>query len=416
MTDTYVKFRNEVLAGGTDTPSGDGPVGGSRAVIGLGVIAALLIWLAVTNIWMFVFVIGLLVSIFLHELGHFATAKWTGMKATQFFLFMGPKLWSFQRGETEYGVRAYPVGAFVRIIGMNNLDEVAPEDESRAYMNKSFPRRLLVITAGSIMHMIIAVALLFGVYAVNGTRVSTDAVRIASVVTDGPAGGEGVRPDDIVVTVDGVHPTSSGQFIDIIRAHRPGDVLDLTVQSATGAPRSLQVTLAENPTAQGIGFLGVSSTTDFRWSQESVWSAATHSVTDLGSTMWQSVGGVVKVANPVNIWRHLTGENTDQSTQPATVVGITRVSSQIGAELGASGMLMLLAGFNVFVGLFNMIPLLPFDGGHAAMAVYERLRSRRDKPYHADVRKLIPLSMLTIGFLAVLFFAALYLDFARPVR
>ncbi len=95
----------------------------------------------------------LVISIFLHELGHFVTARWTGMKVTQFFLGFGPRLWSFRRGETEYGVRALPLGAFVRIIGMNNLDEVEPADEARTYRQQSFPKRLLVISAGSIMHI-----------------------------------------------------------------------------------------------------------------------------------------------------------------------------------------------------------------------------------------------------------------------
>ncbi len=109
-------------------------------------ILALFVWLAFVNIWIFVFVVGVVISIFLHELGHFVTAKWTGMKATQFFLFFGPRLWSFRRGETEYGVRAVPLGAFVRIIGMNSMDEVDPADEARTYRQATFPRRLLVIT------------------------------------------------------------------------------------------------------------------------------------------------------------------------------------------------------------------------------------------------------------------------------
>jgi hypothetical protein len=161
---TFHKFRDEILAGGASekAPEADETTGGIRAVIGLGVIVVLLAALAWWSWWAFVFVVLLIGCIFLHELGHFATAKWTGMKATQFFLFMGPKLWSFKRGETEYGVRAYPVGAFVRIIGMNNMDDVDPEDEPRAYRAKSYPRRMLVITAGSLMHMLIAVALLFG--------------------------------------------------------------------------------------------------------------------------------------------------------------------------------------------------------------------------------------------------------------
>ena len=107
----------------------------------------------------FLVVFGLLVMIFLHELGHFMTARWTGMKATQFFLFMGPRVFSFRKGETEYGLRLLPLGAFVRIVGMNNLDPCDPEDEPRAYKNKSYPRRMLVITAGSIMHFVQALIL-----------------------------------------------------------------------------------------------------------------------------------------------------------------------------------------------------------------------------------------------------------------
>jgi len=194
VTDTYTKFRNEVMAGGADNPDLEPTAGGPTAFIAIAVLVGLLIALYSWSTWAFVFVVGLLISIFLHEVGHFITARWTGMKATQFFLFMGPKLWSFRRGETEYGLRMYPVGAFVRIIGMNNLDEVAPEDEARAYRNKSYPRRMLVITAGSLMHLIIAISLVFTVYSINGRRVETDRVGIGSVSTNYPAGQAGVKP------------------------------------------------------------------------------------------------------------------------------------------------------------------------------------------------------------------------------
>ena len=115
----YDRFRNEVMAGGsvTEKPvSGDdepaaGPIG---AVIGF-VFLGLLLWLAVVNMWMFVFVLGILISVFLHETGHFVTARMTGMKATQFFLGFGPRIWSFHRGETEYGLRALPLGAFLAV-------------------------------------------------------------------------------------------------------------------------------------------------------------------------------------------------------------------------------------------------------------------------------------------------------------
>ena len=417
MSETYTKFRNEVMAGGADNPDLEPTAGGRTAVIAFTVIFGLLAFLYVKSSWAFIFVIGLLVSIFLHELGHFVTARWTGMKATQFFLFMGPKLWSFRRGETEYGVRAYPVGAFVRIIGMNNLDEVDPADEGRAYRNKSYPRRLLVITAGSLMHILIAVALLFAVYAVNGQRVETDRVGIGGVSAGYPADQAGVESGDTVISIDGVQPKTPEAFVAEIRSHQPGDSVTLVLER-DGKTLTKTVGLGANPT-QGDGFgkafLGVSSGTEIAWNNESVAQAGKDSVVDLVPVMWASVGGVVKVLNPVNIVGHLIGTNNDPTTQPTTVVGIGRLSNTIGKESGLGGVLITLAAVNVFVGLLNMFPVLPFDGGHAAIATYERLRSRRGRPpYRADITKMMPVAMTMIALLATLFITAFYLDFAKP--
>lgn len=415
----YVKLRNEILAGGaSDEPGADDTVGGARAAIGLGIIAVLFALLAWGSIWWFTFAVLLIVSIFLHEVGHFATARWTGMKATQFFLFMGPKLWSFRRGETEYGVRAYPVGAFVRIIGMNNLDEVDPADEPRAYRNQSYPRRMLVICAGSIMHMIIAVALLFGVYATLGTLEPTGRVGLSGIAEASPAEAAGLEAGDIVLTVDGQEVTSPDQYVAAIQSHRPGEFAVLVIER-DGVQQTLEVGLGSNPnqgSSFGKAYIGTTSGLEQDWQGMSVLSAARHSVTDLGSAAWESVGGVVKVLNPVNIVEHLTGSNTDPSTQPTTVVGVTRFSDVIGEETGFGGILMLLAGVNVFVGLLNLFPVLPFDGGHAAIATYERLRSRRGSaPYRADVSKMIPVAMAMMGLLVFLMLAGLYLDVVRPL-
>lgn len=418
MSDTYSKFRNEVMAGGTDKPDADATAGGPRAVIGLAVILALLVVLYIWSTWAFVFVVGLLISIFLHELGHFVTARLTGMKATQFFLFMGPKLWSFRRGETEYGLRAYPVGAFVRIIGMNNLDEVDPSDEPRAYRNKSYPRRMLVITAGSVMHILIAIVLIFGVYAVNGRRVQTDRVGIGSVAEGNPANLAGVQPGDIILSIDGVNPKTPDQFVDQIHSHQPGDAVTLVIDR-DGTKLTKIVALGTNPTpGEGFGkaFLGVSSGTEVVWNNESIARAASDSVFDLGPTMWRSIGGVVKVLNPVNIFGHLSGTNDDINTRPTTVVGISKLSASIGDESGFGGLLLTLAAVNVFVGLLNLFPVLPFDGGHAAIATYERLRSRRGRaPYRADITKMIPVAMTMIAVLAMLFITGLYLDVTKPL-
>jgi len=419
VTDTYTKFRNEVMAGGADNPDLEPTAGGPTAFIAIAVLVGLIVLLFSWSTWAGVFVVGLLISIFLHEVGHFVTARWTGMKATQFFLFMGPKLWSFRRGETEYGLRMYPVGAFVRIIGMNNLDEVAPEDEARAYRNKSYPRRMLVITAGSLMHLIIAISLVFTVYAINGRRVETHRVGIGSVSTSYPAGQAGVKAGDIVVSIDGVQPQSPDEFVAAIRSHQPGDSVTL-VLDRDGQTITKVVGLGSNPNpgpGAGSAFLGVASGNEVIWNNESIVDAARDSVFDLGPTLWQSIRGVATVLNPVNIVGHLTGANEDVNTRPTTVVGISKLSAEIGDESGFGGLLLTLAAVNVFVGLLNMFPVLPFDGGHAAIATYERLRTRRGRePYRADVSKMIPVAMTMIAVLAMLTFTGLYLDFAKPIR
>jgi membrane-associated protease RseP (regulator of RpoE activity) len=340
------------------------------------------------------------------------------MKATQFFLFMGPKLWSFRRGETEYGLRAYPIGAFVRIIGMNNLDDVDPADEPRAYRNQSYPKRMLVICAGSLMHMIIAITLLFGVYATKGALGPSGEVVLTSVVAGSPASEAGVQPDDRVVSVDGQAVSNPDEFVAVIRSNEPGDIIPLVVER-DGSEVELTVGLGADTRPGdtfGLAFMGVSSAELQGWSTMPIGEAAVRSVSDLGKAAWQSVGGVVKVLNPVNIWQHLTGANTDPTTQPTTVVGVSRFSDLVGAETGFGGILLMLAGVNVFVGLLNLFPMLPFDGGHAAIATYERLRSRKGQPqYHADVSKMVPVAMAMMGLLVFLMLAGLYLDFARPL-
>lgn len=419
MSDTYVKFRNEMLAGGAaDAPELEPTAGGRRAVVGITVIVLLLALLGWWSWWGFLFVVGLLVSVFLHEIGHFATARLTGMKATQFFLFMGPKLWSFRRGETEYGLRAYPLGAFVRIVGMNNLDEVEPADEPRAYRNKSYPRRMLVITAGSLMHLLIALVLLTAVYSTKGSLEQTGRIGFGQVVASSPAAVAGLQPNDIVVSIDGFVPESPEEFVARIQSYRPGDRVLLVVER-DGELLEVPVGLGANPNqgpSFGKAYLGVSSGFENDWVQRSLPAAVVESGRDTVSMAWRSVEGVGAILNPVNLWGHLTGTNDDLETRPSTVVGISRASDDIGQASGLAGVVITLAFVNIFVGLFNMLPLLPFDGGHAAIATYERLRSRRGQPpYRADVGKMVPVAMAVLTLLAFVVFTGLYLDIAKPL-
>ena len=419
----YDRFRNEVMAGGsvTEAPTDeDPPATLAGRLVGLGILG-LLVWLAFVNTWMFIFVVGIIVSVFLHETGHFVTARMTGMKATQFFLGFGPRLWSFRRGETEYGVRALPLGAYVRIIGMNNLDDVPPEDEARTYRQQTFPRRLLVISAGSLMHMLVAIVLLFAVYSIRGELVEQPGAEVTAVSVGGPAAAGGLADGDIVLSVDGVAITGAEELGEAVRTHQPGDVVAVTLER-DGVTRTFAVTLGENTNADdpnlGRALLGVGSMGVDTWEERSLGAAAVNSVTDLFPVAWESTQGVVKVLNPVNIVNHLTGESDDITTRPTTVVGITQVSGTVGENEGLIGVLLILAALNVFVGVFNMFPLLPLDGGHAAIAVYERYRERggRYRRYFTDVSRLMPFAMGVIVVLLFLFMSGLYLDIAKPLR
>ncbi len=419
MKTAYEKFQSEAIAGGAVEPRAEDEVaGGWRGALGLIGLIALLVWLATVNIWWFVFVVGLLISVILHELGHFVTARWTGMKATQFFIGFGPRLWSMRHGETEYGVRVLPLGAFVRIVGMSSIDDVEPEDEDRTYRSKSFPRRLLVITAGSLMHVLIAISLLFAVYTLAGENQLRDGAQVSFVEPSGPAAAAGVRSGDVVVAVGATPVADPTELGEAIRANRPGDVVELEVLrdgALFAIPVGLGANTDESSALFGQPYIGVASGPHVEQVQLSVPDAAVRSVTSLGPVVWESTKGIVRVVNPVNVFTHLTGQNEDIMTRPTTLVGVTSISDDIGDSQGFLGVLYLLAVLNIFVGVFNMFPLLPLDGGHAAVATYERLRERNGQRYYADMAKLMPLTMGVIAVLLFLFMTGLYLDITDPL-
>ena len=287
--------------------------------------------------------------------------SWTGMKATQFFLFMGPKLWSFRRGETEYGVRAYPVGAFVRIIGMNNLDEVDAEDEPRAYRNKSYPRRMLVITAGSIMHMLIAIVLLFG-----STRQRQGESRPAGSASapsspDSPPRSAGVEAGDIVVSIDGVEPTTPDEFVDQIQSSSAGRRRRRWSSIATATILTDEVGARHQPERRARRsarrFSASARAARCAWNNESVAAAA-------GAQRHRPRPDGVAERR-----RRRQGAQPGQHLRaPRPAPTTTRPRSRprssasagsaptIGDETGFGGILLMLAGVNVFVGLLNMFP------------------------------------------------------------
>ena len=414
MAGMYQRLRQELIVGGGEQSQAPDASSKNTAILSGLVIVGLLVWLGFSNPWTLLFVVGLLVSVFLHEIGHFATARLTGMKVTQFFMGFGPRLWSRTRGELEYGVRVLPLGAFVRIVGMNALDDVEPGDESRAYRNKSFPRQLLVITAGSLMHFVLALGLFVGVYATSGRFAETGRVEVGATPAPGsPAESIGLRDGDIVVSVAGTTVASREELINAITSQEPGDRVAVVFERG-GETLEREAVLAGNPADPTIAFLGI-ATNSMDYVKQPVVSSFGWAARDAVSTVGNSVKGVVTALNPLNSIRALQNPNENLETRPTTVVGASQIGGQLGQSEGLKGVLLLLASVNVFVGVFNLFPLLPFDGGHAVIAAYERIRSRGGRRYRADVNKMIPVTTVVLGLLGFLLFVGLYLDITNPL-
>ena len=414
MSSIYSKFRNEIAAGGAvddqDVVKNSAMTTWSTVVIVVGLLA----WLGVKNPWSLLFVVGLIVSVFLHELGHFVSARRSGMKVTQFYMGFGPRVWSTKRGEVEFGVRALPIGAFVRIVGMNNLDECDPADEPRAYRQQSYPKRIFVITAGSIMHMVIAATLFIGVYATAGRFGDTKELLIYGAPASGsPAEEIGLQDGDQILAINSTKIASRVELVEIIVAFKPGDTVEVEIQRE-GRVLSRRAKLISNPANPQIAFLGV-STDSYKYVRQNVFGAVRYGLTDVVTVARASVTGVFVVINPANIIANVVAAEPDPLTRPTTVVGASQVGGEIGRSEGLKGILIMLASVNVFVGVFNMLPLLPFDGGHAAIATYERFRSRRGRVYRADVGKMVPVATTVVALLVMLLFAGLYLDVTSPL-
>jgi membrane-associated protease RseP (regulator of RpoE activity) len=226
------------------------------------------------------------------------------------------------------------------------------------------------------MHFLIAIVLLFGVYATQGEITARDEPRVLVAATsDGlPAAGAGIRADDEIVSVGGIAVTSASELGAAVRSVPPGDAVDVVVLR-DGTEITSSVELVANTSVPvgderyGTALIGIRSYSPPLYEDHGIGGAAVNSVTDVFPVSWASIQGVVKVLNPVNIVSHLTGTNDDIESRPTTIYGVANVSDEVGNTSGLAGVLYLLAVLNVFVGVFNMFPLLPLDGGHAAHSI-----------------------------------------------
>lgn len=399
----------------------------SLATLGLSVVAIVL--LSIVGNFFAVVVIAAVIAgvVMLHELGHFIAAKVGGMKVTEFFLGFGPRLWSIRRGETEYGVKAIPAGGYCRIVGMNNLEQVDPADEPRAYRNATFPRRFAVGVAGSTVHFVLAIVAVWVVLAFSGTGRPINSVGELAVVngSPSPAQAAGFRPGDRIVAYDGRRDPSWGHLHVYIEHHlgkpiaftvlRRGQVLTLT--ATPGDASSIVAAETGDPVSTDhVGFLGIApGTADYSllasvphalrtfWDDGVV--ATFRGIGDVfGPRGLTSLGNQV-VANP----RATSGS---EANRPVSVIGIVEIANQMP---GWANKLMLFFIANSFVGMLNLFPILPFDGGHVVIAVYERIRSRRGSRYRADINKMVPYAMAMMVLIAFVMLSTIYLDIAHPI-
>ncbi len=478
--------------------------------------------------WTLIVIMALVVMIFLHELGHFVMAKRAGMKATEFFIGFGPRIWSFQRGETEYGIKAIPAGAYVKIIGMHNIESVPPEDEARTYRQKSFGQRLGVAVAGSTMHFILAVVLIYvalvGIGQPAGTldpETQQRAWYIESVLSGSGASEAGLQPGDRIVSIDGASTATfedlrsvtadlEGETVPVVYV-RDGETLetDLTldpfttwrvervaeggpvdraglepgdqIMSIAGQPISSAIT-PQDLNAMLEGTEGTTVPVEFERDGEGTRTVelnvdslalvgapgrvgisrglpdddkvgaaaglvdAPKEFVNLSVTSLQALGkfftpgGVSDFAGQVvdaRDDRAATVQEDQARSAPVTetstrmvddgggndgenrllsIYGLVTIGSDLG-EIDPGSLIVLFAMINVFIGLFNLVPLLPFDGGHVAIAVYEKVQEKRlhRRRYFTDVGRLVPFANIVVLALGMLFISTLYLDIANPL-
>lgn len=390
--------------------------------------AAIILSIATDTFPVVAFIFAVIAMVMIHEAGHFITAKWSGMKVTEFFFGFGPRLWAIRRGETEYGVKALPVGGYVKIIGMSNVERnIDPADEPRTYRQQSFPKRMAVALAGVATHFVVGFLLLLMIWSVVGVpnwdRPTTQIAEISRLRTgESPAERAGFEVGDRIVSVQGQPVSTWGQVPPLIRrnANQPIDFVverDGRRVSLTAVPTEIE------REGQRVGFIGlgpapsmetVSPVVGAGRAAGDLWELTVVSVKAFGSFF--SIGNLRDYAGQLTDGpRASRGDPVDEGDgRFLSIVGVVRIAGQ-AAESGWFNVLYLLVLLNIFVGVFNLVPLLPLDGGHVAIAVYERLRSLGGRRYYADVSKMVPVAAVVVTVLVAIGISALWLDIVRPL-
>lgn len=390
------------------------------------------------------FAVGIGFSVAVHEFGHLLTAKAFGMKATEYFVGFGPKIWSFRKGETEYGLKAIPAGGYVKISGFTHTEQVDPVDEPRAFWRYAAWKRLIVLAAGSVTHFIIAFVVLFiaalsvglptdrpvigqidGCVAASSDGQSVPGCDDAGAIP-GAAQAAGLQDGDRIVEVGG---TAVPTYESLVRKVRslPDQTVELAyIRDGERRTTSISIPAVQRPPLddpdskdyETVGAIGIRGSATETYGA----GAGLGEASDLmGQAVVGTFKGIARLPSKVpEVIRSLGGEQRD-ADGPVSVVGVSRFGGQAVEAESWLTFLLLLASFNVFIGIFNLFPFLPLDGGHVAVLLYEKVRARllrlrgRPDPGRVDLNKLMPVTFVVILLVGGLSVLTILADVVNPI-
>ena len=384
------------------------------------------------------FVIALLISVMIHEFGHYITAKKYGMRVSEFFLGFGKRIWSFTKGETEFGIKAIPAGGYCRIEGMTATDEMPAGEESRAFFKANSGQKLVVLGAGSFLHFVLGFVILIIIFAGIGTLQPTSKIsqisecvprqNLACADTDprSPALLAGLQKSDVITSLNGIPISDWSKDVEIIR-NSAGKELIIEIER-NGQPQSISVVPATRVVdGKNYGFLGIVN--EFVMVRETPFTSIKNAAVVSWDFISSSVKAIISLPSKIPALWGATVSGTERD--PNGLVGIVGVAQVSGQAVSTEGLstaervqtfLLIIASLNFFVGVFNLLPILPLDGGHMAVAIADEVRAvfarirGRSRPDGIDVNKLAPITMVVFVLLAALTVLLLAADILNPVQ